>query len=231
MKLGIAGSALVFASFLVQPTGDAPAGERTCSIKDCFYARDVRDFRVIDRNTVIVYVGAQRCAFRLELRGAFCDLTYAPELVFNDPKDLPINEPDQRLQHQMNMTPGSAGSVSFGDVVDSNLPSQRRGRVSVKVCDNNLGLQVSGGAFSDIAIANPTDPRSDPSIPVDRFGRAQTAGCQVSSVSSITDDQVMEIFVARRVTPPPPPMGSGEIQVGKQPDDPRPAPERNQKSE
>jgi hypothetical protein len=43
-----------------------------------------------------------------------------------------------------------------------------------------------------------------------------TAYCQVSSVASITDDQVVEIYVAHRVAPPLPPMGSGEIQVEKQ---------------
>jgi hypothetical protein len=92
------------------------------------------------------------------------------------------------------------------------LPSQKRGRASLKVCDNNLGLEVSGGAFTDSRITSSPD---DPSIPRDRFGRAK-ADCQVSNVASITDDQVVEIYVAHRVTPPLPPMGSGEIQVGKQ---------------
>jgi hypothetical protein len=86
----------------------------------------------------------------------------------------------------------------------------------LKVCDNNLGLQVSGGAFSNSTLANPVDPLSDPSVRRDRYGRPMTADCQVSSVASITDDQVVEIYVAHRVAPPLPPMGSGEIQVGKQ---------------
>ena len=128
---------------------DAPAGERTCSVKDCFYARDVRDFKVVDRSTVIVYVGAQKCAFRVQLRGTFCDLTYAPELVFSDPKEVPLGEQDY----------------------DPNLPSARRGRASLKVCDNNLGLQVSGGAFSNFSPVNALDPLSDPATRVDRFGR------------------------------------------------------------
>ena len=71
MKLGGAGSVLMFACFLVEPSSDAPAGERACSVRDCFYAREVRDFKVVDRDTVIVYVGAQKCAFRVELRGTY----------------------------------------------------------------------------------------------------------------------------------------------------------------
>jgi hypothetical protein len=230
MKLGSAGSTLIFACFMVQPAGNAPAAERTCSVKDCFYARDVRDFKVVDKSTVIVYVGAQHCAFRINLRGTFCDLTYAPELVFSDPKDLPLGEQDPRIRHQSAQNPGGGGSVAFAEPDDPNLPSARRGRATLKVCDNNLGLQVSGGAFSNSSPINALDPLSDPTTRVDRFGRAQTADCQISSVTSITDDQVMEIFVAHRVSPPPPPMGSGEIQVGKQTDDARPT-EKSQKTQ
>ncbi len=215
MKIGAAGSVLFFACGLAHPTGDAYAGDRACNVKDCFSARDVRNFDVIDKSTVIVYIGSQRCAFKVELRGTFCDLTYAPELVFSDPKDVPLGEQDPRIQHQQRNNPGSAG-VSFAEPDDPNLPGQKRGRPSLKVCDNNLGLQVSGGAFSNSTLANPLDPLSDPSARRDRFGRAVIADCQVSSVASITDDQVVEIYVAHRVTPPLPPMGSGEIQVAKQ---------------
>lgn len=208
MKIGVAGSALFFACCLAHPTGDAHAGERACNVKDCFFARDVRSFDVIDKSTVIVYIGSQRCAFKIELRGTFCDLTYAPELVFSDPKDVPINETNPR-------TAGIPGNVSFGELETPNLPNQRRGQASLKVCDNNIGLQVSGGAFSN-SITGDSLNRPDPSVRRDRYGRPVTADCQVSSVVSITDDQVVEIYVAHRVTPPLPPMGSGEIQVGKQ---------------
>mgnify|MGYP003342600102 FL=1 len=126
MKLGGAGSVLMFACFLVEPSSDAPAGERACSVRDCFYAREVRDFKVVDRDTVIVYVGAQKCAFRVELRGTFCDLTYAPELVFSDPKDVPLGEQDPRIRHQSAQNPGAAGSVVFAEPDDPNLPSARR---------------------------------------------------------------------------------------------------------
>jgi hypothetical protein len=208
MKIGAAGSVLFFACSLAHPTGDAHAGDRACNVKECFFARDVRSFDVIDKSTLIVYVGSQRCAFRVELRGTFCDLTYAPELVFSDPKDPPINGTDPRIA-------GTPGTVSFGEIETPSLPNQRRGQASLKVCDGNIGLRVNGGAFSNSTIGDPLN-RPDLSSPRDRYGRAITSDCEVSSVASITDDQVVEIYVAHRVTPPMPPMGSGEIQVGKQ---------------
>jgi hypothetical protein len=51
--------------------------------------------------------------------------------------------------------------------------------------------------------------------PPDRFGNPRV-NCQISTVESITDDQLVEIYVARRVIPPLPPMGPGEIEVGEQ---------------
>ena len=220
MKIGAVGSVLFFACCLAHPTGDALAGDRACNIKDCFFARDVRNFEVIDKSTVIVYIGSQRCAFKVELRGTFCDLTYAPELVFSDPKDVPINATNPR-------TAGTPGNVSFGELETPNLPNQRRGQASLKVCDNNLGLQVSGGAFSNSTTSDSLN--GDPFARRDRYGRPMTADCQVSSVTSITDDQVVEIYVAHRVAPPLPPMGAGEIQVAKQSgEDSRPAPSGNE---
>jgi len=208
MKIGAAGFVLFFACGLAHPAGDARAGERACNVKDCFFARDVRNFDVIDKTTVIVYVGSQHCAFRLELRGTFCDLSYAPELVFTDPKDVPINE-------QSPSTAGIPGNISFGELDNRSLPNQRRGRASMKVCDNDLSLDVSSGAFTESALGSSLDPSGDPSVRRDRFGRPRS-DCQVSSVTSITDDQIVELYVAHRVTPPLPPMGSGEIQVGRQ---------------
>ena len=63
--------------------------DRACSVKDCFLEADVRDFEVIDRTHVIVYVGQQRCAFHIELRGTMCDLTFAPEIHFRRLNEVP----------------------------------------------------------------------------------------------------------------------------------------------
>jgi hypothetical protein len=37
-------------------------------------------------------------------------------------------------------------------------------------------------------------------------------------VSSLTDDQVLELYVAHDKVAPPPPMGAGQIEVGDQKD-------------
>jgi hypothetical protein len=43
-------------------------------------------------------------------------------------------------------------------------------------------------------------------------------------VVSITDDQLVELYVGRGVVPPLPPMGSGEIEIAEQ-DEPAPSDE------
>jgi len=58
-----------------------PAG---CSMTDCFFERSVRDFDVLENETVVVFVGAQRCPYLLKLDGFLCDLRAAPYLEFED---------------------------------------------------------------------------------------------------------------------------------------------------
>jgi hypothetical protein len=103
--------------------------ERACSVQDCFLERDVRDFEVIDRTTLIVYVGSQRCAFRIELRGTFCDLTFAPDIYFRSPSEFQRREDNEIF----------AGS-----------PSNRL--ADLRVCANDIGIGVDGGVFTE----NPT---------------------------------------------------------------------------
>lgn len=172
---------------------DTEATKRACSVEDCFLERDIRDFQVIDQTHVIVYTGSQRCAFHVEVRGTFCDLTFAPELYFSRVNELPD------------------GPVSSADTVEGafggrtdllNTPSRR----NLRICSNDLSIQVHGGEFTENATATTTP---------DRFNNPR-AQCQVATVTSITDDQLVELYVRRRVIPPLPPMGSGEIEVGEQ---------------
>jgi hypothetical protein len=214
MRLSTVGSVLLVICWIVEPMPPAGAAERACSVKECFFAGDIRKFDVIDRSTLIVYVGSQRCAFRVELRGTFCDMTFAPELVFSDPDELPQGERNRRLPTN---DPSGTQNITFATPEDPNLPSPRRGRASLRVCDNNLRLQVSGGAFTDDNFTNPNDAVSDVGA-----GRRDPrflnprAACELASVKSLTDDQVMEIYVDHGLVAPPPPMGPGEIEVGKQ---------------
>jgi len=97
MRLGLVGLPLLAVVLVCSDAGGAPKKkrgdttqplERACTVDDCFHERDVRDFEVIDQTTVIVYVGPQRCAFKMELHGTFCDLTFAPELYFHSPNSF-----------------------------------------------------------------------------------------------------------------------------------------------
>jgi hypothetical protein len=185
---------------------DTAATERACSVADCFLERDVRDFEVIDQTHLIVYTGSQRCAFHVELRGSFCDLTFAPELYFSKANELP----DGRI-------PSSGrGQV---DPFDS-LETAQRERRDLRVCSNDLGIMVHGGRF--------TESSSQP-VTRDRFGQPQiNTDCRIAGVASITDDQLVEFYVGRGVVPPLPPMGTGEIEVGEQEEPVAPTPNAEQ---
>jgi hypothetical protein len=159
--------------------------DRACNVQDCFIEREVRDFEVVDQTTLIVYVGSQRCAFRIELRGTFCDLTFAPDIYFHSPNDFERN--DDR-------------DVFIGS------PSRRLG--DLRVCSNDIGISVDGGVFTE---------NTQSSQPPDRFGNRRSE-CQIANVTSITDDELVQLYVDHGVASPPPPMGSGEIEVGEQND-------------
>jgi len=193
MRLGTASCALVCAfgagTGAAQRGDNTAAVDRACNVSDCFLERDIRDFEVIDRTHVIVYTGSQRCPFRVEVSGTFCDLTFAPELYFQRANELPDG-------------PLSGGS---NDPFDA-LNTERRRRPNLRICANDLSIEVHGGRFTEPATS---------SRPPDRFGNAR-AECQVRGVTSLTDDQLVEFYVNRGVVPPPPPMGPGEIEVGAQ---------------
>jgi hypothetical protein len=174
---------LLVAGCAGSPTDNTAAIDRACSVADCFLERDVRDFEVIDQTTLIVYVGSQRCAFQVELRGTFCDMTFAPEIFFYSPGDL-----------QEGKRPGD-------EIFGSQL-----GDRGLRICANDLQIDVDGGAFTE------SQPNAQPT---DRYGNRRSQ-CQVTGVASLTDDQLVELYVARGLVPPPPPMGSGEIEVGDQ---------------
>ena len=171
------------------------ATKRACSVEECFFERDIREFEVIDQTHLIVYTGAQRCAFHVELRGTMCDLTFAPELYFSRRGDIPSS----------GITGGAEAIPGRGPVIDP-LETSRRSDRALRVCSNDLAIQVTGGRFTESSTTN---------VATDRFGNPRT-DCQVSTVTSITDDELVEFFVGRGVVPPLPPMGTGEIEVGEQ---------------
>jgi hypothetical protein len=76
----------------------------------------------------------------------------------------------------------------------------------LRVCSNDIDISVDGGAFTE-------NPQSNQ--PADRFGNRRSE-CQISSVASITDDDLLQLYVDHGIAPPPPPMGAGKIEVGEQ---------------
>ncbi|HEX5048690.1 MAG TPA: hypothetical protein VFX89_16380 [Gammaproteobacteria bacterium] len=158
--------------------------DRACSVSECFLERDVREFEVLDATTLVVYVGAQRCAFKVQLYGTFCDLTFAPEIVFRSSSDA--------------LTPTQP------DVLSAPLPNS--GLRDLRVCSGDLKIGVDGGPLAQSSVVPPGNS------PAQRV-RSQ---CRLSSVSSLTDNQVLELYVAHDKVAPPPPMGGGQIEVGEQ---------------
>ena len=105
----------------------------------------------------------------------------------------------------------TAGSFN----TDRSNSRNSRSRRDLRICANDLSVQVHGGQFTESPTTNP---------PPDRFGNPRTE-CRISTIESITDDQLVELYVARRVIPPLPPMGPGEIEVGEQEEPENAAPE------
>ena len=193
---------------------ETEATQRACGVEDCLLERDIRDFEVIDRTHVIVYTGSQRCAFYIEVRGTHCDLTFAPELYFSRVNELPDGP----------LSSADPLDSTFGNRIDLNTPSRR----NLRICSNDLGIQVHGGQFTESAPVTPS---------TDRFGNVR-AECRIATVRSITDDQLVEFYVQRRVIPPLPPMGVGQIEVGEQDQDeegaaaqPEPSSRRDRRAE
>ena len=172
---------------------DTGPTRRACGASDCILEREIRDFEVINQTQLIVYAGPERCAFHIELRGALCDLSFAPELYFSATNEIPDGGPSL-----------SGEAVGRGPI--DSLETAGRGDRDLRICAGDLTIQVHGGTFTESGVND---------LPPDRFGNPRT-DCKVSTVRPITDDELVEFYVSRRILPPLPPMGTGEIEVGEQ---------------
>jgi hypothetical protein len=177
MRLIAVSPALLVAACASNPTDNTQPVDRACSVADCFSQREVRDFEVIGDTTLIMYVGGQRCAFQVELDGALCDMTFAPDVFFRSPEGRPEVDRVCSYDRQIGVDGGP-----FTETFDS----ERDGRLLREGIDRE---------------------------PIERFGRVNSQ-CRILSVASITDDELVELYVKRGVVPPPPPIGPGEIRVG-----------------
>ena len=175
-------------------TGEAL--DRTCTVTDCFYQRDVRDFEVIDDTTLIVYVGPQRCAFHLELTGTFCDMTMAPDLYFRtEPQRASILQPST---DEFGNRRAPRSSIPEAEI---RRQEANRNLASNRICANDFA-EVDGGVFTDVFEESTAGMRQ--------------SQCRITNVTSITDDQLVELYVDLGVAPPPPPVGPGRIAVGEE---------------
>lgn len=51
---------------------------------ECFYQRAVRDFKVLDNTTLVVFVGGERCPYLVTVDGFFCNLRMSAFISFRD---------------------------------------------------------------------------------------------------------------------------------------------------
>lgn len=112
---------------------------------NCFYERNIRSFQVLDDRTVVVLVGRDRCPYKLELDGFFCDIGMSSFIAFDD---------------------------SDG-----------------RICTWDRSF-VAGDPFS-----------------------RERQDCRVRQVTPMTDDELLEAYATKGLTPPLPARGSGELEV------------------
>lgn len=68
-----------------------------------------------------------------------------------------------------------------------------------RVCSDSLDMGIAQGPFT--------------SAVGDDSGGIDGLSCTVQNVESLTDDEIMEIYVDKRFAQPPPPFGTGDISV------------------
>ena len=133
-------------------------------------------------------------------------MQFATEVSFNSPTDRHSTLPDSANDAVLAATPNFPQH-------EPGLPASHLG--DLRICGNDISIGVSGGSFTKDPTNNQTG--NDPANNQTRTVRAaQASDCQISSVASLTDDKLMELYVRKGVVSPPPPMGSGQIQVGAQ---------------
>jgi len=168
-----------------------------CLVSDCFVERQIRDFEVIDRGTVIVYVGRNRCPYRIEVDELTCNLTYLPEVEF-------IDRRENRIENVLRGRPQRPEEQIIDDVTD-------RGATNRRICTYSASLAIKTQGFAGEA---------EGGLPPGELP------CRVRSINAITDDELLELYVDEDLVLPLPPVGIGDISRSQDDDDaPAEAPE------
>lgn len=67
-----------------QATSAAPSGaDDECGDASCFFARNLRDFRVLDNRTLVVWASSRRCPYVVELSRPCGGIRFANTLAFD----------------------------------------------------------------------------------------------------------------------------------------------------
>jgi len=67
-----------------QATSAAPsAAAAECGESDCFFSRNIRDFRVLDDQTLVVWASSRRCPYVVELARRCGGLRFANTIAFD----------------------------------------------------------------------------------------------------------------------------------------------------
>jgi hypothetical protein len=68
-----------------------------------------------------------------------------------------------------------------------------------RICARDMNIGIDEGPFSTSAAGEDLPSAS--------------LSCHIRDVASLTDDELLELYVDQRLTPPPPPIGTGRIAV------------------
>lgn len=78
-------------------------------------------------------------------------------------------------------------------------------QMEMRICSRDRHIGIDEGPFSTASGGD--------AVPAGRLP------CQILDVASLTDDELIELYVDNGVTAPPPPFGTGEISVGESDDE------------
>jgi hypothetical protein len=101
---------------------------------------------------------------------------------------------------------GSTSLVFRPDTLREEFESDVR---LMRICARDIGIGLAEDPLTDTGAGD---------LP------GTTLACHIRNVASLTDDELLELYVDRNLAPPPPPLGTGQVTVPEEePSEPTPA--------